>query len=114
MALKWSNERGADRQPQVCQHHQGLHRGIRNAGRRSGGLLPGSGLSSTNQPKFYASRQKHEFVFFPQDSPQTIGYGVTISAPHMHAHALDLLSDHLKVRGLSLDPRKVTLKRFSF
>lgn len=25
------------------------------------------------------------------DSPQSIGYGVTISAPHMHAHALEML-----------------------
>ena len=24
------------------------------------------------------------------DSPQSIGYGVTISAPHMHAHALEI------------------------
>ncbi|CAH0561460.1 unnamed protein product [Brassicogethes aeneus] len=32
------------------------------------------------------------------DSPQGIGYGVTISAPHMHAHALELLREHL-VRG---------------
>lgn len=30
------------------------------------------------------------------DSPQSIGYGATISAPHMHAHALELLADHLK------------------
>lgn len=27
------------------------------------------------------------------DAPQGIGYAVTISAPHMHAHALELLSD---------------------
>jgi len=30
-----------------------------------------------------------------QDAPQSIGYGVTISAPHMHAHALELLTDQL-------------------
>ena len=31
------------------------------------------------------------------DSPQLLtGFGVTISAPHMHAHALQLLADHLK------------------
>lgn len=29
------------------------------------------------------------------DSPQSIGYGVTISAPHMHAHALELLKNQL-------------------
>ena len=27
------------------------------------------------------------------DSPQTIGYGATISAPHMHAYALEALLD---------------------
>ena len=30
------------------------------------------------------------------DTPQSIGYGATISAPHMHAHALQLLKDHLR------------------
>ena len=30
-----------------------------------------------------------------QDSPQSIGYAATISAPHMHAHALEQLKDHL-------------------
>lgn len=29
------------------------------------------------------------------DAPQSIGFGVTISAPHMHAHALELLKDKL-------------------
>lgn len=29
------------------------------------------------------------------DAPQSIGYGVTISAPHMHAHALELLKGQL-------------------
>jgi protein-L-isoaspartate(D-aspartate) O-methyltransferase len=31
------------------------------------------------------------------DLPNSIGYGVTISAPHMHAYALELLKDHVKV-----------------
>lgn len=30
------------------------------------------------------------------DCPQPIGYGATISAPHMHAHATELLKDKLK------------------
>ena len=30
------------------------------------------------------------------DSPQHISYNTTISAPHMHAHALELLVNHLK------------------
>ncbi|XP_033097139.1 protein-L-isoaspartate(D-aspartate) O-methyltransferase-like isoform X2 [Anneissia japonica] len=37
------------------------------------------------------------------DSPQSIGYGVTISAPHMHAHALELLKDQLKEGNKALD-----------
>ncbi|XP_033630176.1 protein-L-isoaspartate(D-aspartate) O-methyltransferase-like isoform X1 [Asterias rubens] len=37
------------------------------------------------------------------DSPQGIGYAVTISAPHMHAHALELLKDHLGEGNSALD-----------
>ena len=37
------------------------------------------------------------------DSPQGIGYSATISAPHMHAHALELLLDHLPEGGTVLD-----------
>ena len=37
------------------------------------------------------------------DSPQGIGYQATISAPHMHAHALELLLDHLPEGGRVLD-----------
>ena len=37
------------------------------------------------------------------DSPQPIDYNVTISAPHMHAYCLELLKDHLKPGGKSLD-----------
>ncbi|XP_064621451.1 protein-L-isoaspartate(D-aspartate) O-methyltransferase-like isoform X2 [Lineus longissimus] len=37
------------------------------------------------------------------DSPQSIGYAVTISAPHMHAHALELLSNQLKEGNAALD-----------
>mmetsp|Transcript_49873 Transcript_49873/g.156088 ORF Transcript_49873/g.156088 Transcript_49873/m.156088 type:complete len:225 (-) Transcript_49873:177-851(-) len=38
-----------------------------------------------------------------QDSPQLIGYNVTISAPHMHAMCLDALADHLKPGSKALD-----------
>ena len=49
------------------------------------------------------------------DSPQSIGYGVTISAPHMHAHALELLKDHLHEGAKVLDvgsgiPEKFTAR----
>ncbi|XP_054927705.1 protein-L-isoaspartate(D-aspartate) O-methyltransferase isoform X3 [Dermacentor andersoni] len=37
------------------------------------------------------------------DSPQGIGYAVTISAPHMHAQALESLKDHLKEGARALD-----------
>ncbi len=37
------------------------------------------------------------------DAPQSIGYNATISAPHMHAHALELLKDHLYDGAVALD-----------
>lgn len=37
------------------------------------------------------------------DTPQGIGYGATISAPHMHAYALELLAENLKEGGRALD-----------
>jgi len=38
-----------------------------------------------------------------QDAPQSIGYGVTISAPHMHAYALEMLENQLKEGMKALD-----------
>ncbi|XP_075158747.1 protein-L-isoaspartate (D-aspartate) O-methyltransferase [Haematobia irritans] len=40
--------------------------------------------------KFYSPRNPY------MDAPQSIGHGVTISAPHMHAFALEYLRDHMK------------------
>jgi len=37
------------------------------------------------------------------DAPQRIGYNITISAPHMHGHALELLQNHLKPGMRALD-----------
>ncbi|XP_066550294.1 l-isoaspartyl protein carboxyl methyltransferase, like isoform X1 [Amia ocellicauda] len=37
------------------------------------------------------------------DAPQSIGYKATISAPHMHAHALEVLSDKLTEGATALD-----------
>ncbi|XP_006824355.1 protein-L-isoaspartate(D-aspartate) O-methyltransferase-like [Saccoglossus kowalevskii] len=37
------------------------------------------------------------------DAPQSVGYSTTISAPHMHAHALELLSDKLQEGSRALD-----------
>ncbi|XP_013179184.1 PREDICTED: protein-L-isoaspartate(D-aspartate) O-methyltransferase isoform X1 [Papilio xuthus] len=38
-----------------------------------------------------------------QDSPQSIGYAATISAPHMHAHALERLHNQLVPGEKALD-----------
>ena len=38
-----------------------------------------------------------------KDSPQLIGFGVTISAPHMHAMCLEVLSSHLRPGARALD-----------
>jgi protein-L-isoaspartate(D-aspartate) O-methyltransferase len=37
------------------------------------------------------------------DSPQTISFGATISAPHMHGHSLELLKEHMKEGDRVLD-----------
>ena len=37
------------------------------------------------------------------DSPKSIGYGATISAPHMHAYALEYLKDKLQAGSKALD-----------
>lgn len=37
------------------------------------------------------------------DSPSPIGWMQTISAPHMHGTALELLKDHLKPGNIALD-----------
>ncbi|GAB5036588.1 protein-l-isoaspartate(d-aspartate) o-methyltransferase-like [Nannochloropsis oceanica] len=38
-----------------------------------------------------------------EDSPQYLGYEQTISAPHMHAHALELLKDKLVPGATAMD-----------
>lgn len=51
-----------------------------------------------------ATDRKEYAPRFPYaDCPQAIGMGATISAPHMHAHALELLADHLVPGGRALD-----------
>nr|XP_033807171.1 protein-L-isoaspartate(D-aspartate) O-methyltransferase-like isoform X2 [Geotrypetes seraphini] len=51
-----------------------------------------------------ATDRAHYIKYFSyMDSPQTIGYKATISAPHMHAHALELLKDKLVEGAKALD-----------
>ncbi|GAB5592050.1 Protein-L-isoaspartate(D-aspartate) O-methyltransferase [Umbelopsis nana] len=47
--------------------------------------------------KDFASRYPYE------DSPQSIGYGATISAPHMHGYALQYLEPYLQPNMKALD-----------
>uniref|UniRef100_U5EN57 Protein-L-isoaspartate O-methyltransferase n=1 Tax=Corethrella appendiculata TaxID=1370023 RepID=U5EN57_9DIPT len=49
--------------------------------------------------KFYCASNHFPYV----DTPLRIGYGATISAPHMHAYALELLNDHIKSDSNILD-----------
>merc|ERR1712232_1317803 len=53
-------------------------------------------MSCTDR-KHYAPRDWYA------DSPQPIGMQATISAPHMHAHALELLAGHLTLGSRALD-----------
>ncbi|XP_064421134.1 l-isoaspartyl protein carboxyl methyltransferase, like isoform X1 [Latimeria chalumnae] len=51
-----------------------------------------------------ATNRGHYVKYYPyMDSPQSLGYQATISAPHMHAHALELLKDHLYKGAKALD-----------
>lgn len=47
--------------------------------------------------KYYAPNNPYH------DSPQPLGYGATISAPHMHAYALEHLQKHLLNAKKALD-----------
>lgn len=52
----------------------------------------------------YAVDRKYYSKYNPYtDSPQSIGYSVTITAPHMHAHALESLKNHLTEGSAVLD-----------
>lgn len=54
----------------------------------------------TNQRVFAAMKAIDRKDYCPryayEDSPQSIGYGATISAPHMHGYALDKLEPFLQ------------------
>lgn len=56
-----------------------------------------SGVMRAIDRKYYSRYNPY------MDSPQTIGCSATISAPHMHAHVLELLSSHLTEGASVLD-----------
>ncbi|XP_070576568.1 protein-L-isoaspartate(D-aspartate) O-methyltransferase-like isoform X2 [Ptychodera flava] len=67
---------------------------------RQNGIIKSSRVYDAMMSVDRGSYSKHNPYM---DSPQSIGYAVTISAPHMHAHALELLSEHLKEGNRALD-----------
>lgn len=58
-------------------------------------------LRGVDRGAFCARNLPAHYVY--QDSPLPIGYGETISAPHMHATCLELLRNHLKPGAHVLD-----------
>ena len=62
-------------------------------------------LKSKNVEEALMNVDRADFINYSpyEDRPQSINYNVTISAPHMHAYCLELLKDHLKPGGKSLD-----------
>jgi len=67
---------------------------------KSHGIIETDSVASAMKAVDRADYCKHSPY---QDSPQGIGYGVTISAPHMHAHALELLKEQLAPGKKALD-----------
>jgi protein-L-isoaspartate(D-aspartate) O-methyltransferase len=65
----------------------------------------------THKSAIFAMRSVDRALFVPADSrrscyddhPVSIGFGATISAPHMHAWMLDLVAPHLGAGSTALD-----------
>ena len=60
--------------------------------------LKANGIVKTERIELAMKRvDRGQFVTYSpyKDSPQSINYQATISAPHMHAYALEMLRDHL-------------------
>ena len=67
---------------------------------KAGGVIKSEEVKNTMlavDRKFFAPHSAYT------DSPQPIGSGATISAPHMHAYALEILKDKLKEGSRALD-----------
>lgn len=54
-------------------------------------------MVAVDRKEFCPSREAY------RDTPQSIGCNVTISAPHMHAYALETLASHLQPGSKVLD-----------
>lgn len=58
-------------------------------------------MRAVDRAQFVARDTPPELVY--SDAPLPLGYGETISAPHMHAACLDLLQQHLQPGAHVLD-----------
>lgn len=58
-------------------------------------------MRSVDRAHFVAHDTPHDLAY--TDAPLPLGYGETISAPHMHAACLDLLQTHLQPGAHVLD-----------
>lgn len=57
-------------------------------------------MASVDRSLFVPEESRQEAYY---DAPQPIGFGATISAPHMHAHCLELLKDYAAPGAKVLD-----------
>ena len=69
-------------------------------GLKEKGVLKSERVEKTMQA---IDRKHYSPANFYQDSPQPIGHNTTISAPHMHAHTLELLNEVLREGATVLD-----------
>ena len=58
---------------------------------------------STSHTDNLSYTSESSLFYFGSNGTQSINYNVTISAPHMHTYCLEILKDHLKPGGKSLD-----------
>ncbi|TEB34048.1 protein-L-isoaspartate O-methyltransferase [Coprinellus micaceus] len=69
---------------------------------RSGGIMKSDSVAKAmgdTDRANYVPNKRHAY----DDSPQSIGYGATISAPHMHAYASEHLLPYLRPSARVLD-----------
>jgi hypothetical protein len=66
-------------------------------------LISGDYLLSTRSSRVLHGQSNAHTQHRYEDAPQLIGHGATISAPHMHAHCLEILKDHLVPGASALD-----------
>mmetsp|Transcript_122548 Transcript_122548/g.357868 ORF Transcript_122548/g.357868 Transcript_122548/m.357868 type:complete len:362 (+) Transcript_122548:113-1198(+) len=79
--------------------NQALVRGLQGRGLVSSAAVLQAMMSIDRKNYCISARDEDAYA----DRPQAIGHKATISAPHMHAHALGLLADHVVPGARALD-----------